>query len=111
MPAPPVQQPAVRVSNFSGNWRVVDTVTSGEGTGQTYTFDITLSQTGDRLQGGNGGITINGIVEGSTASATFTQQDLSITGTFVWTLTIDGSATGSFSTSVPNSGPSQLLRR
>jgi hypothetical protein len=98
-------------SNFSGNWRVVDVVEEGSGAGQTFTFDVTLNQVGPRLSGGNGGFVIQGTVDGNAASVSFVQQDLGITGTISWRLLNAGLGTGMFSTSVPNSGSSQLIRR
>ena len=97
--------------NYAGNWRVVDTVTDGAGAGQTFTFDITLNQTGNVISGGNGGIIMSGTVSGQTATVSFSQPALDITGTFVWTMGAGGNASGSYTSSVPNSGTSQLIRR
>jgi hypothetical protein len=106
--APASQPPAVASASFSGSWRVVDTVTSGSGAGQSFSFDVALSQEGNRLSGGNSGIVMNGRVEGATATLTYSQPALGITGTFVWTMTGSG-AVGSFTSSVPNAGDSRLV--
>src|SRR5688572_30303197 len=53
-PAPPPAAPAPSATaDFSGRWRIVDTITAGQGTGQTYSFDVALSQSGNQLSGGN----------------------------------------------------------
>jgi hypothetical protein len=108
-----VQQPPAATgatADFSGNWSVIDTVTAGTGAGQTFSFDVTLTQTGNSLSGGNSGIQISGAVSGSTATVTYAQPALRLTGTFTWTMS-NGGASGTFTSSVPNSGSSQLIRR
>lgn len=111
----PQQSTPTPVSNapadFSGAWLVVDTVTSGSGAGQTFSFEVTLTQNGGLLSGGNSGIVIQGQIEGRTATATYTQPALGLTGTFSWTMSAEGNAAGSFTSSVPNAGTSQLVRR
>ena len=97
-------------ADFGGRWRIVDTVTAGEGAGQTFTFDVVLAQSGATLSGGNAQISLSGTVSGDTATVQFTQPSLGYSGTFVWTLTGRDAASGSFSSSVPNSGTSQLVR-
>ena len=52
---------------------------------------------------------LTGIVSGSSLTAQFTQPT-GITGAFSWTLDAGGSPSGSFQSSVPNSGNSQLIR-
>ena len=107
---PPPQPAATQTANFGGNWRVIDTVTEGAGAGQTFTFDVTLTQVGNVLSGGNGGIVMNGTVSGTTASVSFTQPALGISGSFTWTMGAGGNATGTYTSSVPNAGTSQLVR-
>jgi hypothetical protein len=107
---PPAPSPA-SAANFSGDWTVVDSVSQGQGVGQTFTFDVTLVQSGSRLSGGNSGLVIDGTVSGRTATASFVQPALGHTGTFSWSMRADGNAEGSFSSSVPNSGSSRLVRR
>ena len=98
-------------ASFAGTWRIVDTVVQGAGAGQTFTFQVTLTQSGATLQGGApGAITLSGTVAGNIATAQFTQPGLNLTGIFIWTLNADGNATGTFTSSVPNSGTSQLIR-
>jgi hypothetical protein len=89
---------------------VVDTVTEGPGTGQTFSFDVTLQQDGAVLRGGNSGLTINGVVQGNTASVAYVQPGLGYTGTFHWTMQSRAEARGSFTNSAPNSGSSVLVR-
>jgi hypothetical protein len=111
-PAPVAPPPAAAATaNFAANWRIIDTVTEGSGAGQTFTFDVTLTQTGNEIGGGNGGIVMTGSVSGTTASVSYTQPALGLTGTFIWTMGANGNATGTFTSSVPNSGTSQLIRR
>jgi hypothetical protein len=102
--------PAAVSGDFSGRWRIVDTITSGSGAGQTFTFDVSLQQTGNTISGGNAGIQINGSVSGQTATVTYTQPALGHTGTFSWTLVSAARAEGTFTSSVPNAGISILQR-
>ena len=109
-PAPaPAQAPAT--ADFTGAWRITDVVTNGAGAGQSFSFDVQLSQSGNAISGGNSGIVINGSVQGRTATAQFSQPSLGHSGSFTWTLSNDGrSGSGSFSSTVPNSGQSTLIR-
>ncbi|MCC6770833.1 MAG: hypothetical protein IT360_06435, partial [Gemmatimonadaceae bacterium] len=52
----------------------------------------------------------SGTVAGNIATVEFNQPGLGLTGIFIWTLGADGNATGTFTSSVPNSGTSQLIR-
>jgi hypothetical protein len=96
-------------ASLTGNWRILDTVTEGAGSGQSFTFDVALVQSGSSLQGGNFELSIVGTVDGGSVIAQFAQPS-GITGTFSWTVIDDGSASGTFESSVPNSGTSQLIR-
>jgi len=107
--APLIQAPVAGEVLFAGSWRIIDTVTGGTGTGQTFTFDVLLTQTGPVLQGGSSELSIVGLVDGNSATATFTQPS-GITGAFSRTVGEDGNAIGTFTSSVPNSGTSQLIR-
>lgn len=107
-PAPP--EPPAAPADFAGTWRVVDTVTDGPNTGNTYTFNVTLTQNGDSITGGNSGMLISGSVGGDTASVEYTQPALGYQGTFTWTLVAQDRAEGTFTSSYPNSGTSLLLR-
>ena len=110
-PSAPTQViPAAVSGDFSGRWRIVDTITSGAGTGQSFTFDVSLQQTGNRITGGNAGIQIDGTVSGQTATVTYTQPALGHTGGFTWTLVSAARAEGTFTSSLPNSGSSILQR-
>ena len=107
-PAPPAPQQAS--ANFSGRWRIVDTVEQGAGSGQTFEFDVGLTQSGSQLTGGNSGIVMSGTVNGRTAQVQYVQPALGYTGTFTWTMGPDGNAFGAFTNSLPNSGRSSLIR-
>jgi hypothetical protein len=109
-PIPTQAAPPPATANFSGVWRIVDTVTEGSNIGQTYTFDVRLSQTGAIVTGGNSGIAISGRVEGATASLAYGQPALGYSGTFTWTMNSSGVAQGSFTNSYPNAGTSSLVR-
>jgi hypothetical protein len=101
--------PATSV-DFSGYWRIIDTVTEGQGAGETYSFDVLLPQSGDRLGGGNAGIVMVGRVNGATAQVSYEQRNLGYSGTFTWTMGADGNASGRLTNSSPNSGASYLIR-
>jgi hypothetical protein len=109
--APRAQEagPAAPQPNLSGRWRIVDTVTEGAGTGESFVFDVTLAQTGTSLTGGNFELSIAGEVAGDVVTAAFTQPG-GISGTFQWALDESGGAGGTFQSSVPNGGTSQLIR-
>jgi hypothetical protein len=102
--------PETEQANFSGRWRVTDTVTDGENTGQQYTFDIFLAQDGNRISGGNDGIRLTGTVTGDTATIDYVQPAFNYTGTFVWKMADPDRATGKFTSSYPNSGDSVITR-
>jgi hypothetical protein len=108
--APPVQQSGTPAA-FAGTWRVTDFVTSGNGMGQTYTFDLQLSQAGAQISGSGSGLTLSGRVDGATAYVSYAQPALGYTGSFIWTMSGDGaSASGSFTNSSPNQGQSSMTR-
>jgi hypothetical protein len=114
-PPPPTSTPAPAApaagpADFSGRWRITDTVTEGSNVGDTFTFDVTLTQNGNQLSGGNNGIQMSGTVSGDTALVQYAQPALGYTGTFIWTMVAPGEATGSFTSSYPNSGTSTLHR-
>jgi hypothetical protein len=72
---------------------------------------VQLRQDGNAITGGNSGIVINGSVFGRTATVQFSQPALGHSGSFTWTMSGDGaSASGSFTSSVPNAGQSTLIR-
>ena len=107
----PSSPPQAANANFSGVWRIVDTVTQGSNVGQTYTFDVSLNQNGNVIAGGNSGILISGRVEGTTAYLEYSQPALGYSGTFTWTMAGGGgSAQGTFTNSYPNAGTSSLVR-
>ena len=109
----PTQAPPITSTpaNFAGVWRIADTVLQGRGAGQTFTFEVSITQTGNAIQGGAAGvIALAGTAAGNIATVEFSQPALGITGIFIWTLGADGNATGTFTSNVPNSGTSQLIR-
>jgi hypothetical protein len=109
-PEPPASTPAASAAgtDLSGRWRIVDTVTEGAGAGQSFTFDVTLTQSGASLMGGNAELSIGGEVADGSLSATFSQPG-GITGTFLCRFAGD-TGSGTFQSSVPNSGTSALSR-
>lgn len=109
-PEPPPAAPASTPADFSGRWRIVDVVTEGSNAGQTFTFDVSLSQQGDQISGGNSGIQISGVVNGDTAILEYVQPALGYTGTFTWTMVGPNQAAGTFTNSYPNAGTSNLQR-
>ncbi|MGE0228626.1 MAG: hypothetical protein AB7I38_08535 [Dehalococcoidia bacterium] len=111
-PAPTQAVPAQpALASFAGTWRIADTVLQGRGAGQTFTFQVAIAQAGNSISGGApGALTLSGTVAGNIATVAFTQPGLGITGIFIWTLGADGNATGTFTSNVPNSGTSQLIR-
>ncbi len=110
-PAATQPPPAVPLANFAGNWRIIDTVLGGQGAGQTYAFFVSITQTGAELRGGApGAIEFSGTVAENIATVQFTQPTLGVTGIFIWTLAADGNASGTFTSSIPNSGTSELIR-
>jgi hypothetical protein len=94
---------------LNGRFRIIDTVTTGQGSGTVVSFDITLQQNGSTVTGGNGELNLSGRMEGNTLRAQFLQPGLGYSGTFTWQLDASGGS-GQFTTSVPNGGSSQLLR-
>jgi hypothetical protein len=103
--------PSTPLANFAGTWRLVDTVEEGRGAGETYVFLVTIVQSGSALEGGAAdAINFSGTVVVNVATVEFSQPALGVTGIFIWTMQPDGNATGTFTSSVPNSGTSQLLR-
>jgi hypothetical protein len=110
VPRPAAETPvALEASNLSGRWRIVDTVAEGAGVGQTFSFDVVLTQSGFSFSGGNLELSLAGNVGGSSVTAQFTQPS-GITGSFSWSLGPGGNGSGTFQSSVPNSGTSQLIR-
>lgn len=106
--APP-DPSAAAPPGLSGRWRIVDTVTDGAGAGQIFTFDVVLTQSGSSFSGGNFELSLSGVIAGDSITAQFAHPS-GITGSFAWTLGADGTASGAFESSAPNSGTSQLIR-
>jgi len=79
------------------------------GAGQVNSFDIELQQAGDAVSGGNSEIRVTGQIDGNTVRAQFVQPALGYSGTFTWNLQ-GSSGSGTFTSSVPNSGVSQITR-
>jgi len=107
--ASPVPQTANAAPGLNGRFRIIDTVTTGQGSGTVVSFDVSLQQNGTTVTGGNGELNLSGRMEGNTLRAQFVQPGLGYTGTFTWQLDASGGS-GEFTTSVPNGGSSQLLR-
>jgi hypothetical protein len=110
-PSPPTPSaPAAGPADFAGRWRIIDVVTEGASTGQAFSFDVALSQDGDRISGGNSGIQMSGVVLGDTATLNYVQPALGFSGTFVWTMIAPGQAEGTFTSTAPNAGTSTAQR-
>ena len=108
-PAATSAQQTAGVPALNGRFRIVDTVTTGQGSGTVVSFDVSLQQNGAAVTGGNNELNLTGRMEGNMLQAQFVQPGLGYSGTFTWRL--DGSGGfGEFVTSVPNGGSSQLLR-
>jgi hypothetical protein len=109
-PLPAAETPAASEhSNLSDRWRIVDTVSEGAGSGQTFVFDVVLLQSGSSVSGGNFELSLAGTLDASGLTAQFTQPS-GITGNFSWSLGSGGNGSGTFQSSVPNGGTSQLIR-
>ena len=110
-PTPAVTEPtpATAQADFTGLWRVLDTITRGTGAGESFAFDVVLQQNGVLITGGTEGIQITGRVDGQTATLTYRQPDLGYTATFTLTL-VDGMWGGGTFTSSVNAGTSTLHR-
>ena len=110
-PTPAASQPtpAAAQADFTGLWRILDTITAGTGRGESFAFDVVLQQNGALVTGGTDGIQITGRVDGQTATLTYRQPDLGYTATFTLTL-VDGTWGGGTFTSSVNAGTSTLHR-
>ena len=108
-PAATEPTPAAAQADFTGLWRVLDTITRGTGAGESFAFDVVLQQNGALITGGTEGIQITGRVDGQTATLTYRQPDLGYTATFTLTL-VDGMWGGGTFTSAVNAGTSTLHR-
>jgi hypothetical protein len=101
--------PAAAQADFTGLWRILDTITRGTGAGESFAFDVVLQQHGVLITGGTEGIQITGRVDGQTATLTYRQPALGYTATFTLTL-VDGMWGGGTFTSAVNAGTSTLHR-
>ena len=108
-PAAAEQPPPATQTDFTGLWRILDTVTHGVGAGESYAFDVVLQQNGTLVTGGNDGIQISGRVDGQTATLTYRQPELGYTATFTLTL-VEGMWGGDTFRSSVNAGTSTLHR-
>jgi hypothetical protein len=110
-PTPAASQPtpAAAHADFTGLWRILDTITAGTGRGESFAFDVVLQQNGALVTGGTEDIQITGRVDGQTATLTYRQPDLGYTATFTLTL-VDGMWGGGTFTSAVNAGTSTLHR-
>jgi hypothetical protein len=102
--------PAQMLVNYSGSWRITDSVSEGAGAGQVFSFDVVLLQSGDRVFGGNAELSLEGTVNGDTLMVRFNQPHLGYSGQFTWVMTNSSRGVGSFRSSAPNSGQSTIVR-
>jgi hypothetical protein len=93
---------------MAGRWQVKDNVDFGTAAGETFTFDITLRQDGDRVSGTGNGMTFQGRLDETVLTLAFTRPGGS--GIFVWGLLPDGSFSGAWHDfTAQNGGPSTLI--
>ncbi|MGH2609298.1 MAG: hypothetical protein ACRDHF_09440 [Tepidiformaceae bacterium] len=104
--APPRSQEQVNIS-MAGRWKVTDRVDFGTAAGETFTFDITLRQEGDRVFGSGNGMSFEGRLQDEVLTILFTRPGGF--GIFVWNLLPDGSFSGDWHDfTAQNGGPSTL---
>ncbi len=105
-PAALPQSRTAAVPNLAGQWTIVDTVTYGPGAGGTYSFAVTIRQSGANISGSGSGIRFNGVIDGDLVHATYV-QDNGAGGSFEWATDAGGTAlSGSFTNSIGNGGDS-----
>ncbi|MGI8553751.1 MAG: hypothetical protein ACR2PL_23620 [Dehalococcoidia bacterium] len=102
-------QPAPATVNVSGQWHLVDTITSSPEGPFVVNFPapVVLSQQGDQVVGEGSGIaSLQGTLTGATLVASYT-ADNGTSGTFIWMFSADGASfSGTFTSTAPNSGTS-----
>jgi membrane peptidoglycan carboxypeptidase len=103
---PPGQRSST--ADFTGDWRLVYTVTEGSNAGQSFSVQIRIAQEGNVIIGGNATIQLFGVVEEETASITFVQSSPSMSGSFRLSLNGQGQASGTFTTSSASSGTATM---
>ena len=96
--------------NYAGTWHITDTVTSGSGQGQVFAFDVVIYQSGVQLLGLSDNFLLQGSVNGNQIQMDYVQLDVGYKGTFTWTMDSLAHGSGTFASSVPNSGTSVLQR-
>lgn len=103
MPSTPIQSQSL--PDVSGTWQIIDTVTSGQGLGASFSFALVLQQNGNQIVGQGNGISLVGTIDGRTIHATYGQSN-GTTGTFDWTLNGDATAMQGTFTNTVNAGNS-----
>jgi S1-C subfamily serine protease len=78
----------------TGVWEMTDTVTYGDGTGQSFQFEMTIDQSGQQISGYTGSLTFTGTRSGTVITVQFTRPGG--TGYFSWTLQPDGTLEGGY---------------
>jgi hypothetical protein len=81
-------------TSLTGDWLLVDSVTGGPGSGESYSFRVHFSERGALVTGAGDGLTIQGMRTGNVISATF--QRGSSTGAFKWSIAENGQLVGTF---------------
>lgn len=88
-----------------GDWEITDYLRYGPESGKSFSFRISFTQNGTQVTGTGSGLSISGSLDGRTLRATYRQGNT--TGSFVWTVTRDGSRLeGAFTNSIGNGGNS-----
>jgi trypsin-like peptidase len=101
---------STQATSYAGRWRITDTVTSAQGTGEIYVFDVDFYQYGDELIGLSEELVMSGYVVGGGIQMGWSNLQAGLDGTFHWTMQSPDFGTGTFVSSVPNSGTSVLER-
>jgi hypothetical protein len=108
-PTPPPAATAAAVSNISGRYRLIDTISSGPYAGQQYAFNVTLTQLGSAVSGNGGGLKLTGNRIGNHLHLEFSRGKG--TGRFDWEIQADGNLAGTFTDDAAgNSGASSATR-
>jgi hypothetical protein len=94
--------------DLEGRWQVTDRVAFGHGSGETYRFDITLEQDGDRVTGRGNGMSFEGRLQEDVLTVLFTRPGGF--GIFIWRVQRDGSLSGNWHDfTAQNGGPSTVV--
>lgn len=94
---------------MTGQWLISDTVTFGPSTGETFTFTVSLTESGGSVSGSGNGLELSGTRSGNSVSLTFTRAGAG--GQFAWTIQPDDSMSGTFEDEAAGNGGVSTARR